>query len=189
MSTTTELRDDLNFVAGALRRNRSPGVPAILLLWALLIPIGFSLADFAPRSVGLFWLVAGPGGALLSFWLGHSAARATGMVDRSIGRRHGLHWLTLGIAYALFAATIATGRMDATATAPIWLLLTAMAYAMGGAHMEDSRGLLPAGAIMFAGYAALAWLPLPYPWTATGLIVSLALVVAALKSRRAAPRA
>lgn len=189
MGTTTEIRDDLSFVAGAVRRTRSPGVPAILLLWALLIPAGFALADFAPRHAGLFWLVAGPGGGLLSFWLAHSAARAAGMVDRSLGRRHGLHWITLGVAYALFAATIATGRMDAAATAPVWLLLTAMAYAMGGAHLEDSRGLLPAGAIMFAGYAALTWLPLPYPWTATGLIVSLSLVVAAVQSRRAAPRA
>jgi hypothetical protein len=38
---------------------------------------------------------------------------------------------------------------------------------------------------MFIGYAALEWLPLPYLWTTTGLIVSVSLIVAAVRSNRA----
>jgi hypothetical protein len=180
MNAANQLREDLSFVAQAVKRGtEAPGVPAILLLWAVLIPVGFSLADFAPQRVGWYWVIAGPLGGIISGVLGHLGAKSSGFIDKSLGRRHGWHWLTMFAAYGLLGASIATGRMNGLEVAPIWLLITAVVYTTGGIHLSDSRGMLPAGVIMFLGYAALEWLPLPYPWTVTGLIVSVSLVVAA----------
>ena len=50
MTNLNELREDLDFVAGAVRRGQNRAVPAILALWAVLIPIGYALADF--RAAG-----------------------------------------------------------------------------------------------------------------------------------------
>lgn len=184
MNSVNELKDDLSFVAHAVKQAEPAGIPAILLLWAVLIPIGFALADFVPRWVGWYWAAAAPLGVMASAFLGHHAAKSWGVLDQSLARRHGWHWLTLLAAYALVGAGMVTGRMDPVEVAPIFLLITALAYTTAGVHLEDSRGMLPAGAIMFAGYAAVMWLPLPNPWTVTGLLASAALVVAALRGAR-----
>lgn len=191
MMSMDKVRDDLTYVAEAVQRDsrKGLGLPAILMLWAVLIPVGFALADFAPEWCGLYWLIVGPVGGVISGLLGHRAEKNAGVRDRSLGRRHAWHWLTMGAAYLLIGATIASGHMNPYQAAPIWLLITALAYTLAGIHIEDSRGLLPAGIIMFFGYAALVWLPLPYPWTVTGLIVSASLVIAAMGSRASPPKA
>lgn len=188
MSSINELREDLEYVAASVRRGRYPYQPApgVLLLWAVLIPIGFGLADFAPQWCGWFWLVVSPVGGVASAYIGRRTSMRHGVHDAALGRRHAAHWLTMLAAYALFAATLATGHMDARAAVPIWLLLSALAYTMAGIHLGQSRSFLPSGLVMFAGYAALVWLPLPYVWTATGLIISLSFVVAALRTPQSA---
>ena len=186
MANLNELHEDLNFVAGVIHRGRSRSVPAILALWAVLVPIGFALVDFAPRWTGLYWLVAGVLGGIASGLIGRAAATRQGVRDAKLGRRNGLHWLVMFIAYLLFGASVATGHMDPQTTVPIWLLLSAIAYTTAGIHLDQDRTYLPSGLIMFLGYAALVWLPLPYLWTTTGLIVSASLIVASVRSARAA---
>ena len=185
MANLNELHEDLNFVAGAVQRGQYRSTPAILALWAVLVPIGFALSDFAPGWTGPYWLVAGVLGGVASMFLGRAASARQGVRDSTIGHRHALHWLTMLAAYFLLGASIATGHMDPQASMPIWLLLTAIAYTMAGIHLERERTFLPSGIIMFIGYAALEWLPLPYMWTTTGLIVSVSLIVAAVRSSRA----
>jgi hypothetical protein len=184
MASINELQEDLNFVAASVRRGRYPYQPApgVLLLWALLIPIGFGLADFAPQWCGWFWLVVSPVGGVASVYIGQRSSMRVGMHDTELGWRHAKHWLTMLAVYVLFGATLATGHMDVRSTVPIWLLLTALAYTMAGIHLGQSRSFLHAGIVMFAGYAAMVWLPLPYVWTATGLIISLSFIVAALRT-------
>lgn len=184
MNAVNELRDDLSYVSAAVKRTRSAGVPSIMLLWAVLTPIGFGLADFAPQWCGMYWLIAGPAGGMLSMYLANVAAKSAGLVDKSLGRRHGLHWITMFAAYGLVAASALSGHMGGFALAPMFLLLTAVAYTLGGIHLEDSKALLPAGLIMFIGYVVLEWAPVPYPWTITGLIVSASLVTAARGAAR-----
>jgi hypothetical protein len=90
------------------------------------------------------------------------------------------------VAYMLFGASIVSGHMDPRTTVPIWLLLSAIAYTMAGIHLDQDHTYVPSGIIMFLGYAALVWLPLPYLWTTTGLIVSASLAVASVRGARAA---
>lgn len=186
MANLNELHEDLNFVVGAVNRGQSRSVPAILALWAVLVPIGFALVDFAPRWTGLYWFVAGLGGGIASGLMGRAAAMRQGVRDAERGRRYGMHWLVMFAAYLLFAGSVATGHMDPVSTVPIWLLLSAIAYTMAGIHLEQNSTYLPSGIIMFLGYAALVWLPLPYLWTTTGLIVSASLAVASVRCARAA---
>ena len=187
MANLNELHEDLNFVAGAVHRGQRRSVPAILALWAVLVPIGFALVDFAPRWTGLYWLVASIGGSIASGFIGRAASIRQGVRDSAVGRRNAWHWLTVLAAYFLFGAGVATGHMDPQTTVPIWLLLSAIAYTLAGIHLD--KAFLPSGIIMFLGYAALVWLPLPYLWTTTGLIASASMIVAAARSTRAAPGA
>jgi hypothetical protein len=184
MTNLNELREDLDFVAGAVRRGRNRAVPGILALWAVLIPVGYSLADFAPEYDGLYWLVAGIGGGIASAFIGRAAAQRAGVRDAEHSKRIALHWLTVFAAFLLFGFSVGTGHMDGASTAPIWLLIAAIAYTMAGIHLDQDQAMLPSGLIMFAGYAVLVWVPLPYPWTITGLVVSASLIVAAVRTAR-----
>ena len=50
MTTNDNLRQDLAFVASAVRRHeRAAGVPSIYFLWAVIVAVGFALPDFAPH--------------------------------------------------------------------------------------------------------------------------------------------
>ena len=76
MTSAEQLKHDLDYVANAVRRHDRPlGPPAVWFLWALLVPIGFALPDFAPRSAGAYWFFAGIGGGLVSWWLARGEAR------------------------------------------------------------------------------------------------------------------
>ena len=185
MANLNVLREDLNFVSGAVHRSQGRSVPTILALWAVLVPIGFALADFAPSWCGPYWLFVGVPGGIASGLIGRAASIRYGQRDSKLSRRHGKHWLVMWAAYLLFGASVATGHIDPQSSVPIWLLLSAIAYTMAGIHLDHSDAFLPSGIIMFIGYAGLVWLPLPYLWTTTGVIVSISLIVAAVRSSRA----
>jgi cell division protein FtsW len=125
MTKTEQLQQDLDYIATAVRRRDRPiGIPAIYFLWAAIIGIGFALPDFAPRSLNGFWLVAGIGGGLLSWWLGERESRRSGVNDAELGRRYGLHWGIGGIAFLLmkqpdFGSTIIFGC--------VWIAMLALA--------------------------------------------------------------
>lgn len=186
-----QLQQDLDYIAGAVRRNHKPaGEPAIFFLWALIVGAGFALPDFAPHWAGPFWLVAGIGGGLLSMWLGMRGSNRSGMRDAELGKRYGLHWGIGGLASLLIALPMLTGRAQPEAVASDFLLLAGLLYALAGVHLQ--RGLLWSGLMMLAAYAALTAFALPYTWTATGLAIAVALACAGLSAQRqtlAGPRA
>ncbi|HZP12135.1 MAG TPA: hypothetical protein VFB36_06915 [Nevskiaceae bacterium] len=184
MSSINELKEDLGFVAGAVRRSEERLPASIFVLWAILVPIGFALADINGDWCGFYWFFVGPAGGVLSWRMGRTAEQKAGQRDVQLGRRYAMHWAISGLAFLMVGLTFGSVRVDWHATIPVFMLVSALAYSLAGVHLH--RSFLPAGLIMFAGYFALTLLPLSYIWTTTGLIVSAALLTGALRNRMAA---
>lgn len=181
-------QDDLAYVASALRRRDVQyGVPSIFFLWSALFLVGWSLPDFAPRFTAPYWLVAGVGGGLLSWWLGARHELKRGEVDIELGKRYGYHWLICGAAFFGVFLPFMLGGHELTAYAADllgrqFLLVCALAYGLAALHLE--RGLALPAAIMGVGYLVLnIWSP-TYLWTSMAVLISAALFVAGLQARR-----
>jgi hypothetical protein len=62
---------DLHYVQEVVRSSERRSAPkAIYFLWAVICLVGFTLVDFAPRRVGIFWMIAGPAGFVASAGIG-----------------------------------------------------------------------------------------------------------------------
>lgn len=186
MTDVNKLQSDLDYISSALREDATAGgIPALYFLWGTLIAIGFSLPDFAPQLVGLYWLVAGFGGGLFSWWLGARQSRRHGVNNPKLARRYGLHWSLMGAAFLLCFIPLLLGRVSPEMGGANFLLVTGIGYGLAGVHLE--RPLLWCGILMLAAYGVMIALMPPYTWTITGSTVGLALFWAGL-SRRAALR-
>lgn len=184
MNAVDRAKEDLQYVAGAVRRHHRPDtIPAIYFLWALIVAIGFVLPDFAPRAAGPYWIIGGIGGGLASWWLATREARRAGINDSALGRRYAYHWLFAGLGLALVWLPIATGRFEIQTGVSNFLLVAGLAYGFAGVHLE--RPLLWSGLTMLAGYVALSLFILPYVWTITGVVIALSLAWAGLSQVRA----
>jgi hypothetical protein len=185
MAEVDSIAKDLGYVRGLVETaepHRSPS--AIYLLWAVIVPVGFALADFEPRLTGLYWLIASPVGFVASTWIGIRNSRRQGQVDRREGTRHVLHWLGMMAAILLTVPLVATGAVTDKGMGQVILLLIALAYFLNGVHME--RPLLWVGILMAGGYGA-TFLFSKHVWTMLGLVISAALVASAIvESKRAA---
>lgn len=182
MTTPQQIKEDLAFVASAVRRQDRPsGVPEIYFLWAAIIAVGFALSDFKPAWAGIYWLVVGIPGGLLSWYLGARASNRAGLTDPQLGSRYALHWCIAGVGFFLATLPMVMKRVDPATGASNYLLLAGLAYAFAGVHLE--RPLLWSGLMMLAGYAALMVFSMPYVWTATGAIIAVSLMWAGMNSR------
>lgn len=183
MPAPDSLKSDLDFVSNAVRRSESDhGYAPIYFLWAALIAVGFALPDFLPRLALPYWLLAGTGGGLFSYWYGSRRASQEGVNDRQLGRRYALHWLLSGMGIGLVVVMGTTGALDVQQMAGLLLLTTGMAYALAGVHLNPP--LLPSGFIMLLAAAMMMIIELPYVWTATGLAVAAALLVSGIRVAR-----
>ena len=184
MSTHRHLTNDLEYVGGLLRKSERGTSPfGVYLLWAGMVLVGFSLVDFAPQRVGLFWFIGGPLGGVLSAFLGHRYAVRIGQVNRAEGIRHGWHWSGVMLAILLAVPLGVTGAVDWRILSRVFLLLIGLAYFLAGVHLE--KPLKWAGLLMMAGYVALFFIP-AYGWTLVGALVAATLVVSGLLERRRA---
>lgn len=182
MTSADQIKQDLDFVANAVRRHdRDAGVPAIHFLWAAIVLVGFALPDFAPRTAGAFWFVAGIGGGLLSWWLGARDDRRSGLRDIERGKRYGLHWLIAGAGFVLCGLPMAFGRADLDSGASSFMLVAGLVYALAGVHLV--RPLLWIGLLMLAAYAAMVIAAPPYAWTISGIVIAIGLVCAGVAAR------
>ena len=182
MTSADQIKQDLDFVANAVRRHdRDAGVPAIHFLWAAIVLVGFALPDFAPRTAGAFWFVAGIGGGLLSWWLGARDDRRSGLRDIERGKRYGLHWLIAGAGFVLCGLPMAYGRSDIDSGASSFMLVAGLVYALAGVHLV--RPLLWVGLLMLAAYAAMIIAAPPYAWTISGIVIAIGLVSAGMAAR------
>lgn len=182
MADVDRIKQDLDYVAAAVRRRDRPqGLPAIYFLWAAIVLVGFSLPDFWPRYAGSFWLVAGIGGGLVSWWYGARDARRSGVNDTALGRRYGYHWLLAGVAFILSALPMALGQVEPGIGASNFLLVAGIVYAFAGVHLE--RPLLFSGLLMLAAYAVLVVASPPFAWTLTGIAIAISLAWAGVAAR------
>jgi hypothetical protein len=186
METSKQLRDDLDYLGGVLRKSARGTSPlAIYVLWAALTLVGFALVDFAPRRVGAFWMAAGPAGGLLSAYLGMRHGRKIGQLSREEGIRHAWHWSGMMAALLLAAPLGAAGIVDWTILSRIFLLIIGLVYFLAGVHLE--RPLFWIGLLMMAGYGALFLIP-AYGWTLTGVLVATGLLASGfIETRRHGP--
>lgn len=184
MTPVDHIRDDLDYVARAVRhRDRPCGVPAIYFMWAAIVAVGFPLADFMPGVTGAFWFVAGIGGGLLSWWIGARDARRSGISDKALGQRYGYHWTIGGVGFFLGAMPTFAGQVEPAQGAANFLLVGGLVYALAGVHLE--RPLLWSGLLMLAAYTVLVLFAPPYVWTITGIVIAISLLWAGLACRRA----
>ena len=180
--STDQLKQDLDYVVSTVRRHeRQLGVPAIHFLWAAIILVGFALPDFAPRSAGLYWFVAGLGGGLLSGWLGSRHARRFGVNDRDLGVRLSLHWSIAFAGFVLCGLPAMLGRVAWNDGVSNYMLVAGLVYAMAGVHLV--RPLLWIGGFMLLAYAAMVIAAPPYAWTISGVVIALALTAAGVIAR------
>lgn len=182
MTDMKQEKSDLGYVREVVRTSeQGPSVPAISFLWAGICLVGFSLIDFAPRHVGLYWSIAAPVGFLTSGFLGWRHSRRQGQMRRDLGIRYGLHMF--GMMAVIFLASILgmTGAVAWQELSKLILLIIGLAYFLAGLHLE--RPLLWIGILMMAGYLALFVIP-AYGWTLIGVLVAVALVSTGLIERR-----
>lgn len=180
MQQADQLKQDLDYVAGAVRRHdRSMGVPSIYFLWAVIVALGWALPDFAPQWAAGYWVVCGIGGGFASMMLGARDSRRNGTMDRELGRRHGLHWLVTGVAFLICWMPVFRGAPIESAVGN-FILVAGLSYALAGVHLE--RPLLWTGMLMLLAYLLLNLFALPYTWTVSGLVVGAALAWAGYSS-------
>ena len=185
MTNQEQLTEDIAFVRAAAERSASVHIPAIYVIWAVLCLCGFTLVDFVgPGSawIGLYWLIAGPVGTGLSWWLSARAGREVGQADRREGKRWVFHFAGFGAAGILGFGLVATGHLAWSGVSSFWILLLALTYFLAGLHLE--RRLLPIGLLLGAGYIITLALP-AYGFTTVGVLVALALVTQAFLGSRA----
>lgn len=180
MTEMTQLEADLGYVRSAVQRSDAcRSVVAIHLLWAVLVPIGFALMDFAPDYVPIYWTFTGPVGFIVSGALGWRAAVARGQVNHRVGRRQGLHWgATMGVIF-LGVPLVATGRIGQDEFGMFVTLVLALIYFLAGVHLE--RPLMAVGLVLMLGYVGLWFVP-AYRWTLIGALASGGLIATALVS-------
>lgn len=181
MTEREQLQSDLNYVREAVATAESAPSPAgIYLLWAVLISIGFALADFARHLVGPFWTIAGPAGFLVSVWLGYRFSATIGQQSRSVGMRHLAHWFGLLVAIAASVPLGTTGAVEWETLFRFILLLLTFSYFLAGVHLDPSLRWI--AGLMLLAYGGLFVLT-TYPFTVSGLLIATGLVVAGLRAR------
>ena len=181
MKDERKVRDDLSYVRSALQRaDATAGDPAsIYFVWAAITFYGFAIIDFAPKSTGLYWLVAAPLGGVLSAFLGYRSSRTSGQFSKREGWALAMHWGGLLVA-VLLIVPLATTEVIAPADFPrLVLLIVALSYFTAGVHLD--RRLIPVSLALAACYLLTVFVrELPYLWTVTAAVVAASLAVAGL---------
>src|SRR5262249_13325967 len=182
MPEVRDIEQDLGFVREVVEKSeRAKSPAAVYLLWALIVPVGFALADFRPQVTGLFWLIAGPVGFLPEPVIGSWDSRKRGQVDGREGTRHLLHWGGMIGAILLTFPLSLTGSVTERGLGQVVLLVVALAYFLNGIYLD--RPNLWIGVLMAAGYL-LTFVVTRYVWTLMGAMISGALIASALREMR-----
>ena len=175
MANKDTLSEDLAFVRDATNRASAATIPSIYVLWAAIGLCGFALVDFVEdtRWIGRFWLLAGPGGAALSLWLGFRAQRRIGQAHRLSGVRWGLQWLVFLAAGVLAFALVALGHLDWAGFGSLVVLLLSVTYFHAGLQLDHR--LLPIAVVAGVCYLVTLFLS-RYEWTLAGVLLAAALI-------------
>lgn len=170
-----QMESDLSYVREVVQRSdKVKSAPSIYYFWAVVSLIGFAIVDWSPQYAGMFWMVAGPGGWLISALLGRAYCRKTGEMNRTIGMRYGAHWAGLlgGIFLVMFGAGM--GAWDMQVGGHMILLVLTLGYFFAGLHLD--RSLLWVSLITLSGYIGLFFIDGPV-WTIMGVAVAAGLAL------------
>ena len=185
MTNPEQLKEDIAYVRAAAEQSASVHIPAIYLIWAVLCLCGFTLVDLvgpASRWIGIYWMIGGPVGGGLSWWLAKRASREVGQADRREGKRWVFHFLGFACTGLLVFGLVATGQLTWPGLSSTWILLLALTYFLAGLHLE--RRMLPIGLLLGVGYLITLALP-SYGFTVAGVLAATALAVQAFLGTRA----
>ena len=142
MTDTDSIKNDIAYVRAVAEHTNTAHVPAIYLIWAGICVCGFSLVDLVgpgSRWIGMYWLVTGPVGGALSWWLAVQAGNRAGQVDRRKGKRWAGHFLGFFAIGLLGCALAAAGELSWSGLTSLWILLLALTYLLAGLHLERRR--------------------------------------------------
>ncbi|MCY3941027.1 MAG: hypothetical protein OXG29_08145 [Gammaproteobacteria bacterium] len=185
MTNQQQLKEDIAYVRAAAERSASVHIPAIYLIWAVLCLCGFTLVDLVgPGSawIGVYWMIGGPVGGGLTWWLAWRAARDVGQADRREGKRWVFHFLGFFCTGLLVFGLVGTGQLTWPGVSSTWILLLALTYFLAGLHLE--RRMLPIGLLLGVGYLITLALP-AYGFTVAGVLAATALATQAFLGARA----
>ena len=176
---TRKLEEDVSFVRQAVEQRDKAEYKslAIIIMWAVIVAVGYALNDFAMDRVPLYWMTAPVAGFLVSLAVGARADRKRGLRRPGLGARHALHWGTIFFGGMAVCSIAVAHRFDGWVIAQLFGLLVGVVWFLGGLHL-DRRTLWP-GVLLICGAAAVDHIQ-PWPWTIVGLATSLTLVASAL---------
>ena len=176
--TDSRMESDLGYVRDVLDRSEQNASPSsIYWLWAIIVLIGFPLADFAPRFVGLYWMIMGPLGGIASGILGYRFSRNLGQLSRRVGRQHALHWGAMMIVIFSAVGLGIAGTVAWSEIHRIILLILSLSYFLAGVYLEPP--MIWIGLLMFAAYFVMFFMS-AYAWTIVGIVVAAGMIVAAV---------
>ena len=177
--TNNKIESDIGYVKDLVAKSDNPASPAsIYVIWAVILMVGFSLIDLAPRWVGLFWMIAGPAGGMLSGFLGYKAGANKGQMDREVGIKHTLHWSGMMVIVFLAILLGLKGLVHGVVNSQVILLVVALGWWTAGVHFD--RIFLWLGGIMVLGFLGTLFMD-SYAWTAMGVLLGTVLIVAAIR--------
>ena len=177
--TNSKIESDIGYVKDLVAKSDSSISPAsIYVLWGVILIAGFSLIDFAPRWLGLFWMIAGPAGGLLSGYLGYRAGANKGQMDREVGIKHALHWSGMTVIVFLAVLLGLKGLVHGVVNSQVILLVVALGWWTAGVHFD--RIFLWLGGIMALGFLGTLFMD-RFAWTVMGILLGTVLIVHAMR--------
>lgn len=177
--TNDKIESDIGYVKDLVAKSDNPISPAsFYIIWGVILMVGFSLIDFAPGWVGLFWMIAGSAGGLLSAFLGHKAGVNKGQINREIGIKYALHWSGMAVIVLLAILLGLKGLVHGVVISQVILLVVALGWWTAGVHFD--RIFLWLGGIMVLGFLGTLFMD-RYAWTAMGVLLGTVLIVAAIR--------
>ena len=178
MDQRQQLEDDLRYVRSAVERADVNPIPRLIcFLWAILGGVGFALVDIHVAWVPTYWTIAGPGGFLLSGYLGWRHARQIGQPSALTGRRQLWHWGSMLAAVYLVLLLPALTAVSWDAVGSIMLLILALGYFQAGVHFDPAFRWI--GLLLVVGYVLVLTISM-YVWLTLGGLFALALVATGL---------
>jgi hypothetical protein len=182
MADLDRVSSDLEFVRAAVKRGAvEAGSPGTYFLWAAITLVGFALNDWRPQASGAYWMVAGPGGAVISYVLGGRWARRVGQASSEIGTLHAIHWAGFMAMILLLVPLVLTGQLTHAGLPRVILLLVALAYLTAGNYLDRRLRWL---AFVVVGCYGLTFALDRWAWTVSGVVLALCLAATGLAGMR-----
>lgn len=172
--TKQKLEADLGYVKDLVTAaDEKPTARGLYLLWAVIVLVGYGLVDLAPHYTGLFWMVAGPVGGILSGIIGHRYSVARGQVNRAQGVRHALHWSGMLVCIGFIVLLGVRSGMESEVMSCFIHVLVTFGWWCAGVHFD--RAFLGLGVIMAVGFLALLFIS-KFAWLGLGIVLAAELV-------------